>query len=205
MHGIDDFLWNHSQLDATGWQNNTGHDDIITWKHFPHYWTFVQGIHWSPVNSPHKGQWCRALMFSLIWVWINAWVNNCKAGDLRYHHTHHDTTVMWGTNPFPEPIMIKFYDAIWHCQSVLHSNNLINPMVKWDNVTLNKIKLCHNIDTVETLYSTIFYSKYFIELNIDKSTQYVALWTHKRHPIPRPFGRAMECLLWVLQQKLIVL
>ena len=61
------------------------------------------------------------------------------------------------------------------------------------------------ITTVETLYSTIYYSKYFIELNNDKSTQYVALWTHKRHPIPRPFGRAMECLLWVLQQKLTVL
>ena len=60
-------------------------------------------------------------------------------------------------------------------------------------------------DTVETLYSTIHYSKYFIELNFDKSAQYVALWTHKRHPIPRPFGRAMECLLWVLQQKLTVL
>ena len=59
--------------------------------------------------------------------------------------------------------------------------------------------------TVETLYSTIYYSKYFIELNFDKSTQYVALWTHKRHPIPRPFGRAMACLLWVLQQKLTVL
>ena len=24
-----------------------------------------------PVNSPHKGQWRGALMFSLIWVWIN--------------------------------------------------------------------------------------------------------------------------------------
>ena len=60
-------------------------------------------------------------------------------------------------------------------------------------------------NTVETLYSTIYYSKYFIELNFDKSTQYVAFWTHKRHPIPRPFGRAMECLLWVLQQKLTVL
>ena len=59
--------------------------------------------------------------------------------------------------------------------------------------------------SVETLYSTIYYSKYFLKLNIDKSRQYFALWTHKRHPIPRPFGRAMECLLWVLQQKLIVL
>ena len=61
------------------------------------------------------------------------------------------------------------------------------------------------VTTVKTLYSTIYHSKYFIELNIDKFTQYVALWTHKRHPIPRPFGRAMERLLWVLQQKLIVL
>ena len=69
-------------------------------------------------------------------------------------------------------------------------------------VAANKVNLrC----TVETLYSTIYYSKYFIELNFDKSTQYVALWTHKRHPIPRPFGRAMECLLWVFQQKLTVL
>ena len=42
-----------------------GHDDVIKWKHFPSYWPFVQGIHRSPVNSPHNGQWCGALMFSL--------------------------------------------------------------------------------------------------------------------------------------------
>ena len=35
-------------------------------EHFPCYWPFVWGIHRSPVNSPHKGQWRRALMFSLI-------------------------------------------------------------------------------------------------------------------------------------------
>ena len=38
-------------------------DDVIKWKHFPHNWPFVRGIQWSPMNSPHKGQWCRALMF----------------------------------------------------------------------------------------------------------------------------------------------
>ena len=47
------------------------HDDVIKWKHFPRYWPFVPGIHWSPLNSPHKGQWRGALMFSLICVWIN--------------------------------------------------------------------------------------------------------------------------------------
>ena len=46
------------------------HDDVIKWKHFPRYWPFLRGIHRSPVNSPHKGQWCRALMFSLICAWI---------------------------------------------------------------------------------------------------------------------------------------
>ena len=33
--------------------------------HHPRYWPFVRGIHRSPVNSPHKGQWRGALMFSL--------------------------------------------------------------------------------------------------------------------------------------------
>ena len=42
------------------------HDDVIKWKHFPRYWPFVRGIHRSPVNSPHKGQWRGSLMFSLI-------------------------------------------------------------------------------------------------------------------------------------------
>ena len=42
------------------------HHDIIKWKHFPHYLLFVRGIHQSPVDSPHKGQWHRALIFSLI-------------------------------------------------------------------------------------------------------------------------------------------
>ena len=33
------------------------HDDVIKWKHFPRYWTFVMGIHRSPVDSPYKRQW----------------------------------------------------------------------------------------------------------------------------------------------------
>ena len=48
------------------------HDDVIKWRHFPRYWPFVRGIHRSPVNSLHKGQWRGALMFSLICAWINA-------------------------------------------------------------------------------------------------------------------------------------
>ena len=75
-------LWNHT------------HDDVIKWKHFPRHWPFVRGIHRSPVSSPHKGQWRGALMFSLICVWINDWVNNREAGDLRRYRAHYDVTVM---------------------------------------------------------------------------------------------------------------
>ena len=47
-----------------------------------------------PVNSPHKGQWRWALMFSLICAGINDWVNNRKVGDLRRHRSHYDVNVM---------------------------------------------------------------------------------------------------------------
>ena len=69
------------------------HDDVIKWKHFPRYWPFVWGIHRSPVNSPNKGHWRGALMFSLICASIDGWVNNCEAGDFRCDLTHYDVTV----------------------------------------------------------------------------------------------------------------
>ena len=33
---------------------NSHHDDVIKWKHFPRYCPFVREIHRWPVNSPHK-------------------------------------------------------------------------------------------------------------------------------------------------------
>ena len=52
------------------------HDDVTKWKHFPRYWSFVREIHCSLVYYPHKKQWRRALMFSLICVWTNELGNN---------------------------------------------------------------------------------------------------------------------------------
>ena len=67
------------------------HNDVIKWKLFPRYWPFVRGIQRSPVNSAHKGQWRRALMFSSICTWIDV---NREAGDLRRHRAHDDIIVM---------------------------------------------------------------------------------------------------------------
>ena len=79
----------------------SGKYKILWWRHqmrhFSRYWPFVWGIHRSPVNSRHKGQWRGALAFSLICAWINAWMNNFKAGDLRRYRDHYDVIVMWET------------------------------------------------------------------------------------------------------------
>ena len=72
------------------------HDDVMKWIHFPHYWSSVRGIHRSPVNSRHRGQWRGALMFALICAWIYGWVNNRESGDLRRHRAHCDVIVMKG-------------------------------------------------------------------------------------------------------------
>ena len=69
-----------------------------------------------PVNSPHKGQWCGALMFSLICIWTNGWVNNRNSGDLRRHRTHYDVTVLGLPG-----ILEK-----WDCQHLCPTNAVIN-------------------------------------------------------------------------------
>ena len=72
------------------------HDDVIKWKHFPCYWSFVWGIYRSPVGSPNKLQWRgRALIFSLVSAWTNGGANNRNAGDLRCHLAHYDVTEMF--------------------------------------------------------------------------------------------------------------
>ena len=79
-------------------------DDFICssvswWRHqlqtFSALFVLVQSIHRSPVNSPHKGQWPGAFMFSLIYTWTSGWVNNQDAGDLRRHRAHCDVTIMY--------------------------------------------------------------------------------------------------------------
>ena len=49
----------------------------------------------APGEFPAQGQWRGALMFSLICVWINGWVNYREAGDLRRYRAHYDVAVMY--------------------------------------------------------------------------------------------------------------
>ena len=129
------------------------HDDVIKWKHFPRYWPFVRGIHRSPVNSLHKGQWRWALMFSLICAWINGWVNNRNAGDLRRHRAPYDVIVM--------VILIKLSSRVvpkvgkmttpspWDAAAVTLSDNVIG--------CLTYLPLDKMFAISQTIFSSAFY------------------------------------------------
>ena len=61
------FLWIHRMIYDLPWQllhyAISCHDDVMTWKGFSNFWPFVvRGIHWSIVDSPHKGP----VMLSLV-------------------------------------------------------------------------------------------------------------------------------------------
>ena len=49
-----------------------------------------EGNHRSPMDSPHKGQWCGTLMCAR----TNGCTYNWDAGELRLHCAHHDVTLI---------------------------------------------------------------------------------------------------------------
>ena len=100
---VQQLPWKDNQLSICHWEQVlTGQvvePEVVKWTNkkviiINGYWPFVRGIQRSPVNSPHKGQWRGALMFSLICVWINGWINNREAGDWRRYRAHYDVIVM---------------------------------------------------------------------------------------------------------------
>ena len=114
---FDGSLDTHSKQESATY--DLCHNDVINWMHFPRYWPFVRGIHRWPVNSPHKCQWREVLMFSLICVWINDWVNNRKAGDLGRHHAHYEVIVMINNNWAALPMMNGLQSTECHCPALV--------------------------------------------------------------------------------------
>ena len=89
--GVRD-IWKSSCKDTYTFSYVVPHDDVIKWKHFPRYWPFVRAIHRSRGIPRTKASDAE---LSLISAWINGWVNNREAGDLRRNRTRYDVIVMW--------------------------------------------------------------------------------------------------------------
>ena len=92
-----------------------------------------------PVNSPHKGQWRGALMFSLICARMSDWVNNREAGDLRRHRGHYDVSEML----FKQLSQLGIFRVRWDIDLRQFVSNLILIYIvkwKWESVLGSFIK-----------------------------------------------------------------
>ena len=71
---------------------------------------------------PCKGQWRRALMFSLIYAWTNSWANNRDADDLRRRRSHYDITIMFCLFDLLYCLCLYLWDRQWwRYRILLHS------------------------------------------------------------------------------------
>ena len=148
------------------------HDNVIEWKHFPRNWPYVR----PPVNFPHKGKWCWALMFSLIRAWTIGWVNNREAGNFRRHCAHYYVIVML--------TLISLYD--------LHQTSFVASLFADTSRFSRLVGLCvhHGFDgvRVELHIGINFLLSDNGYLNVDISVQYmVYMWL---------FGFNISKILW---------
>ena len=95
-----------------------------------------------PVDSPHKGQWRGALMFSLIWACTNGWVNNQDASDLRRHLALYDKFIIianarFTSLPSLKSLLLRLSASRRLCLSDFfglfprHGSAVVMMLVKW--------------------------------------------------------------------------
>ena len=94
-------------------KESSSHDDVIKSKHF-RVTGFLRGIHWSPLDSPHKDQWRGTLMFSLICAWTNGCANNRDVGDLNAIALFYVTLMILTFNTLPTEGLLTPYRIYMH-------------------------------------------------------------------------------------------
>ena len=144
-------------VECTGTRLNWGgkHDHAIKRKHFLCNWPFVRENHRSTMDSPHKGQWRRALMFSLMCAWTKDWRNS-------------EVTVT------ADAVM-----SIWrHCNDVTVMELHLNPCLaeffweknRWLTARLQYLQCVSNEDTVILHKATEIkmYSNFLLSFNTEE-------------------------------------
>ena len=112
-------------------RNHLGAASVPKTKEAKSWWhhqmeTFSASLAICAGNSPVPGEFptqrpvTRNFEFSLICVWINGWINNGEAGDLRHYRAHYDVIIMW----------LQWYcGMIWTLGKVSTRTNIFLPYV----------------------------------------------------------------------------
>ena len=112
--------------------NRHGHGDVIKWKHFPRYCPLCgefTGHRWIPLTKVSNTElWC------FLWSapWINGWVNNREAGDLRRHRVHYDAILMirgYLLNSLGLALLTLSWDKNWDNHSLVNGYPSFYPRI----------------------------------------------------------------------------
>ena len=132
-----------------------------------------------PVNSPHKGQWRGALMFSLICTWINSWVNNPEAGDLRRHRAHCDVSVMRSSSCYIQP-----GTKVLHCQNLQLTSSWNNYSATHHYCDIIMGAIAFQITSLTIVYSTVYSGA--DQRKHQSSASLASVWGIHRWPVNSP-------------------
>ena len=108
------------------------------------------------MNSPHKGQWRRAMIFSLICAWTSDWVNSRDAGDLR-----------------------RLCALLWrHCNGYANTHHIENAF------TLNSCPCCKHVNLFSGFQTRQLHSHHYPVSSTDKTiTLTIFCNTHASYPV----------------------
>ena len=98
-----------------------------------------------------------------------------------------------------ETIVLLLFWALFHCKDCLSRSRILN--IKITVIILFCLYDGNSYNTVRCRYNVV---QYFMILHtiLQSQQQNIRLWTHKKHPIPRPHGRDMGCLLAEFLEKI---
>ena len=126
------------------------HLDVMSWKRFPYYWTFVRRIHPSPMDSLHKDLLCGAFIVLpfLILMSCGSVIQNDMA--LMWRHCYIQTVVTY-RRPYATASSFKHIQITSHCCGVValcgdcgdewDASNLRQPDLKIRNIASVSINL----------------------------------------------------------------
>ena len=130
------------------------------------------------MNSPHKCQWDRALMFSFICAWTNGRVNNQDTSDLRCHCTHYEVTAMKYLNSWSCIFLLStHWGGVTHiCVSkltIIGSDNSLSPgrrqAIIWTNAGILFIgTLGTNFNVISSKIHTFSFKKMHLKISSAK-------------------------------------
>ena len=131
------------------WRESTGDQWIPLYMWPVDFPLHVRGIHWSLVDSPNKGQWCRDFSMN---AWTNCWTASGNAGELRCLGAHLVFYMNWIWDV--HTLRTDYYPNILHsvtmkrvdCKSANETIITVHTLLSWASHGVSFVSILKKFD-----------------------------------------------------------